>query len=286
MGLLKALLKFVLLAALLFLLLRAVDFSVAQSIVLVALAWGAYEAFSWLHARTHKASLSPYRVIVYPRLGHLLLDYRLIKDTDELQKLYTIWDKHQEFSISFTILELKTSGDWLVYSNDHKAFVTEIDFEEDIEPLAFRSVLDKQQPLPLYLRDSQCKTDAVFGPISPRFYFRERADGYEIGLNVRDDWWEDVCRQNPGADFAKTKVDINHLTGEARLGIATVPQAAFAPFLTNTSDLAQFQKVWSLMDSELAKYGWKREKDDPDAEIHDPWIRIENKYFGLQYRGV
>jgi hypothetical protein len=237
-------------------------------------------------------SFSPYCVVVWPKFEELLLDYKLLKDVGEYNALHALWEKKDQRLISFTVLELRPSGDWLIYSNTDKCFLTDMRLEEPIEAVVFRDTLDTEHD-PVYLRDPTAPDARRL--ISPSFYFRQGIGGYELGLKVWDDWWKGICAENPTEEFSKTKVDTNAIIGEARLTIATIPNAAFALFHARPShasfsrwlrDYKQIENLWKVMDSQLELHGWKRDQPDPNAEVEDPWIRIEHKYFRVNYREI
>lgn len=283
----KALLKSAVSFVLLVFLFRLVDFSVWQSVTLAVLVELGYEAYQTVSARaTAGESFSPFRVVVCPKFDELLLNYKLLKDVGEAKALHSLWEKKDQRLISFTVLELRPSGDWLIYSNTDNCFLSDIDLEEPIDAIAFRSVFEREESAPVFLIDPAAPENGLLhSRISPIYYFRQGVGGYELGLKVRDDWWKKICADNPTEEFSKMKVDTNHITGEAKLTIATIPHAAFALFHARR-DHKQIEDIWKAMDSQLELYGWKRVQPDPDAEVSDPWIRIEHKYFRVQYREI
>jgi hypothetical protein len=254
----KALLKSAISFGLTFLFLRWVDFSVSQSITLAVLVRIGYEAYQTVNGRVAKnESFTPYRVVVWPKFGELLLDYKLLKDVEEATALYALWEKKDQRLISFTVLQLRPSGDWLIYSNTDKCFQTDMDFEEPIEAIAFRNVWNPEDGNAVYLKDPAIPPDTGMQrhDLSPSFYFKQAIGGYELGLTVRENWWKKMCAENSTEVFSKTKVDANYVTGEARLTIATIPYAAFALFGSTPGDYKQIKKVWNSMDSQLPLHG-------------------------------
>jgi len=165
---------------------------VVQSITLVVLVGIGYAAYGILKAKaTADESFWPYRVVVWPKFDDLLVDFKLLKDVEEANALYELWKKKDQRMISFTVLQLRPSGDWLIYSNTDDCFLSEIDLEEPIEAIAFRSVLDRDEGPPVVLRDPTVPRGRHFHT-SPIFYFREGRGGYELGLKVKDDWWKKI----------------------------------------------------------------------------------------------
>lgn len=284
----KALLKAAVSFVLLVLLFRLVDFSVWQSVTLAALGEIGYGAYQTVSARAATdESFSPYRVVVCPKFDELLLDYKLLKDIGEAEALHALWEKKDQRLISFTVLQLRASGDWLIYSNTDNCFLSDLDLEEPIEAIAFRSLWTREEGAPVYLRDPAVPDAGVlYRDLSPSFYFQQGIGGYELGLKVRNDWWEKMCAENLNEEFSKTKVDTDHIIGEARLIIATIPHLAFAIFHADPGNFKQIDNVWKAMDSQLELHGWKRDQPNPNDEVKDPWIRIEHKYFRVQYREI
>ena len=284
----KVLLKYVIAFALLFVLLRWVDFSVAQSVTLALLLLIGYDLYKTVSAEAKAGgSFTPYQLVVWPKFDELLLDYRLLKDIREAEALHALWEKKDQRLISFTVLQLRPRGDWLIYSNADHYFRTDMDLEEPIEALAFTSYRNQQEGEGIYLRDPSLPEDRVSNRCdSPSFYFRQRGSFYEVGLKVRDNWWKKVCAANPAEEVSKTKVRTDYMIGEADLMIAKIPDAAFAIFHVGQADSKQVANIWKVMDSELELHGWEREQPDPNADIRDPWIRIKHKYFRVQYREI
>jgi hypothetical protein len=284
----KVLLKYVIAFLLLFFLLRWVDFSVAQSVTLALLLLIGYDLYKTVSAEAKAGeTFTPYQLVVWPKFEELLLDYKLLKDTGEAEALHALWEKKDQRLISFTVLQLRPRGDWLIYSNTDNYFRTDMDLEEPIEALAFSSYRNRGNGEEIYLRDPSLPEDGVRNRCdSPSFYFRQRGGFYELGLKVRDDWWKKVCAANPTEEVSKTTVRTDYMIGEADLTIAKIPQTAFAIFHVGQADTKQIENIWKVMDSELDLHGWKREQDDPNAEVWDPWIRIKHKYFRVQYREI
>jgi hypothetical protein len=95
---------------------------------------------------------------------------------------------------------------------------------------------------------------------------------------------EKVCAENP--ELSKTEVDDDFITGGADLILATIPPIELYIFRAEQRNEKQIKELWELIDKELALKGWERHKPDPNAEVKDPWIRIEHKYFHVQYRKI
>jgi hypothetical protein len=281
----RLLTKSAILLVALFVLFRRVDFALWQSIVLTLLVFIGYESYLTLNSKASADdSFVPFRVVVLPKFDELLRDFRLLKDDASVEALHTLWKKKDQRLIAFTVLKYQASGDPLLYSDVDRCFISKIDLDEPIPAIFFRSVFDKEPGEPVCLTDPEQSRDD-WHHRSPSFYFRQTLEGYELGLKVEEDWWKELHAANPTDEFVKTTVDYDLICGWARLGIAVIPYAAFAIFHTG-QDYKLFHKLRDEMDAKLAAHGWTREKEDPNAEVHDPWIRIEHKYFHVQYKEV
>jgi hypothetical protein len=277
MPLIKSLLRFAVCLIILFFVFRWIDFSIWQSLgltVLVGVGYWAYEMVSY-----KGPPFIPYRVVILPKFDRLLLDYKLLKNVEEYDQLYALWQKKDQKLIAFTVLQYQANGDPLVYSDAHHHFQSDERFDEPIEGLVFKDVMDKGHD-DLYLRDPTLLDDERL--ISPSVYLKYG----KLGLDVRADWWKKVCAENPTPELTNTKVDYNGITGSAGLTIATIPPIAFCIFRAERRNDKQMKKLWEVIDGELALEEWERHKPDPDAEVRDPWIRIEHKYFHVQYREI
>ena len=275
MLLIKSLLRFALCLVILFFVFRWIDFSIWQSLVLtvlVGVAYGAHEV------ATYKGPLFiRYRVIISPKVDRLLLDYKLLKNVEEYDQLCALWRKKDQKLIAFTVLQHLTDGDPLVYSDAHRYFQNDQNFDEPIEALVFKDARDEEHD-ELYLRDVTLRPDND-RLISPSLYLKYG----ELGLDVREVWWKNVCADNPTTELIKTTVDYDWITGSAGLTIAKIPHIAFSIFWAGRRNDKQ---LWEAIDRALALEGWERHKPDPDAEVWDPWIRIEHKYFHVRYRDI
>src|SRR5262249_22992555 len=119
----------------------------------------------------------------------------------------------------------------------------------------------------------------------PRVVFRWGTEGYEIGLEVQDDWWEKLCKSGELKELANTKKYRNQLCGTTRLAVATLPYSEFAVYYRPV-DYAQQGKLQAEWDKQLSAKGWKRSEEDRDADIRDPWLRVEHKYFTVAHRSI
>jgi len=73
--------------------------------------------------------------------------------------------------------------------------------------------------------------------------------------------------------------------GTTRLLIASLPYSEFSIYYQDVP-YEQMQKQQQARDKLLEEKGWKRQHDDPDAEIRDHWSRVEHKYFAVAHRTI
>ena len=115
--------------------------------------------------------------------------------------------------------------------------------------------------------------------------FRWGAHGYELGLEVEDKWWKERCESGELRELAKTKEDRDYLCGTSRLVVAILPYSEFAVYYQRV-DYGKLEKLQAEWDGQLAANGWKRKEVDKNAEIQDPWSRVEHKYFSVSHRNI
>jgi hypothetical protein len=255
------------------------DFSPMQSAVLamtlsigVGVGGELYESLK--AAGRSEQRLYPYSVLVEPKLHYLLLDYKLIKDAEEFRQC---WEKGLKdvLLIHFTVLQPQHDVDLpgLIYWGSRKSFVTQVDFEEPVEVVKFEQA------------NSFIK-DLGFPPCELTWFLRLGRDGYELGLNVPTEWWERIRATSEIGELAKTKAEADGMTDNTRLVVANLPWQEFDMYYDKGEfDLKRRQKQKELADKQLSKYGWKR-KDRSDAEVADPWYRLEHRYFTVQHRSI
>jgi hypothetical protein len=118
----------------------------------------------------------------------------------------------------------------------------------------------------------------------PRVVFKWGSGGYEIGLEVQIDWWEERCKSGEVKELAKLKQRQDHMCGTTRVVVATLPYSEFETYY-RTVDQAQIKKLQAEWDKQLAASGWKRAAER-DSEIPDPWSRVEHKYVSVSHRNI
>jgi hypothetical protein len=284
----KVLGKTLLFAAALYALFRfAGDFSSNQSIVLAVVAWVGYGLYEKLSlSRKSEDAFTPYCVSVYPHWYRLLQDLKLIRSDDDWKKLTETSEKAASPSNvlrqGFTFSVIRPPGEngllpGLTYWNNERWFLTELELKQSVIEL------DEESKWARFGEKHKYFDHPAFSSL-PRFVLRYGAKGYEIGLEVHDDWWRQLCKSGEVGVLAKSESSTNPLTGTTRVTIATVPYTEFG-FYYRSVDYIENPKVREEMDKQLATYGWKR-NDNRNPEVSDPWFRIEHKYCSISHRGV
>jgi hypothetical protein len=221
-----------------------------------------------LEAAQHQQSFLPYSVLVQPNWSNLLLDYKLVKDAGEFQQL---WEKSLKLApIQFAVLrpwlDVKRPG--LIYWDSGERFVTNANFYERIEGVEFE--------IPLL--------EAFGSKWSPGVYFEFSGVGYEMGLDVKEDWWEQICAAGDVGELCKTKTDTDPRTGMTRLAVATLPDLEFGDYHEFERGNKRRQERDQLRDKQLSLNGWKREERDPESMFI--WQKVEHKYFTIMHTSI
>jgi len=284
-------------AALLFF--HGCDFSWRQGLGLAILAGACYGLSYGLFKsveslRQSRRNFHPYSVWVEPNWGKLLLDYRLIKDAEDYRRWHEVGGNTR--LIGFTVLKPQHDCDLpgLIYRDVRHDFVTWTEtLSEPIEGMKFTDpFLDKAERVEPVVEEKSdaAEEDDLDFVLRPVVFFALGGGGYEMGLIVRDSWWEWICATGqlaPGnEEIAKTEADTNHLTGETRLTIATLPASEFDGYYHEAEDLEKLRKWRDSCDKQLTQNGWTRKESRGMDEPADPWERLKHKYFTVQHRGI
>jgi hypothetical protein len=286
----KALLKNLIVPSVLYFCFRFLgDFSSQQSAVLAVVAWIGYGLHKKLNAsRTTVNLFSPFSVSIYPNWYELLSDFKLISAEDEWQKLCKAANEMPEpentvFRRGFTFTVIKPPVDegllpGLTFWDNRKVFLVEVELSEPVIEIENEfSLRGRGQEHPFFHHPKWSSL--------PRFCFKWGTGGYEIGLEVQDDWWEHLRESNKAiGNLAKIKGARDHLCGTTRLVIATLPYSEFSLYYQNV-DHDDLKKVQEAMDKQLESNGWKRQVER-DSEIRDPWAHVEHKYFTVSHRSI
>ena len=277
-------------------------FALRQSFFLAIVCGLVYESLKAVQPA--RRSFRPYSVLVIPKISKLLLDLRLLKDAAESEHLQQLWESGKatgDPQIWFTVLQpadgVHLPG--LTYWEGRQSFRTELDFSEPIEGIEFRYF---ENPLKNESEDTVVFKDAVslaegsgFGAWSPEVYCR-LASGYELGITVREEWWNQVCATDQFKYLADIDADTDQTTGETRLVVARLPCSEFAAYYQRAeSNGERRKKRQQARDKELGQYGWKRVGTSSLWWTHEmleeygipiTWECIEHKYFIVGRREI
>lgn len=262
------------------------EFSTKQSIVLIVLAWlgfGLYESVSALQRPTQ--SFLPFCVSIYPNWYPLLSDFKLLGNEDEWNRLCEAMNKvpATEYSvfrsgIFFTVIA-PPSVDGLLpgltYLSNHKDFVSKVEIFESIVNLEHEQ-RNRRGQHPFFNQPLWANL--------PELFFKFGTGGYEIGLEVQHEWWEQLCEAGQIGELAKTKSHRDYACGTTRLTVATLPYSEFGIYYQR-SDYKRMTEQQDAREKQLEARGWKR-RVERDSEIRDPWLRIDHKYFAIAHRDV
>jgi hypothetical protein len=94
-----------------------------------------------------------------------------------------------------------------------------------------------------------------------------------------------LCKSGQIGELAKTKKQTDHLCGTTRLEVSTLPYSEFSIYYhaADYRQIKKFKKQQEARDKQLEAHKWKR-KVEGDAEIRDPWSRVEHTYFIVSHR--
>jgi hypothetical protein len=268
------------------------DFSPQQSSALSVMTWLLYGLYENLKAKFEVSQavqnvFSPFRVSIYPNWYELLSDFKLIRSKEEWNRLDETAEAQSKTSdyvfyrkgFSFTVLKPMTENSQppgLMYSDNLKFFLNEADLSESIMPID-DDLGRYGQAHPLFNHPKWSQL--------PEVYFKWGVGGYEIGLEVHDDWWKDLSKDGEVGELSKLTQHRDSRCGTTRLLIASLPYSEFSIYYQDVP-YEQMQKHQDARDKLLEEKGWKRQHDDPDAEIRDSWSRVEHKYFAVAHRTI
>lgn len=257
------------------------DFSTRHSIVLAFLV--AWLARALENAAAKPASrFSPYYVRVYPKWYDLLTDFKLIDKPEEwhaIQKSFeglpTTEYRLLRNGIYFTVVHQSEDFErTLIYSGNHRVFVSEVDFEEDVEPL----------------RIEHANRFGEANKCDIRLIIKSRAHGYDLGIRVPGRWWDQVKASCP----KPMKADADYPTGQIDLILATISYWEFDLYWEPVEWSSTFydktaKRIRARRDELRQKLGWKAVEHDSDlgVELGIDWPEsIEHEYFNVEHRAI
>lgn len=264
------------------------DFSSQQSAVLAFVGWVGYGLYEKLNL-SHQVDnvFSPFCVSIFPNWYELLSDFRLIRSEEEWHRLCNATDEASTDSYSifrrgFVFTVIRPPADegllpGLTFWDNRKTFLSEVELSGSIIEVRDESAWrHRGEEHPFFEHPKWAGL--------PEVYFRWGTGGYELGLEVQDKWWEQLCKSGGMGELVKFKEHRDHMCGTTRLVIATLPYSEFGVYYQNV-DYGQMKKQQEARDKQLEANGWKR-KIEGDSEIRDPWSHVEHKYFTVSHRGV
>jgi hypothetical protein len=167
----------------------------------------------------------------------------------------------------------------LTYWNDRKRFLNEVEFRESIIEIKDESILSRHEETqhPFFKHPKWAQL--------PEVYFKWGGKGYELGLEVQAQWWEELCKSGRLGELSKIKPNTDYLCGTTRIPIAILPYAEFAPYYQEIpyNDMKKHEDATNKL---LGASGWERKHDDENSEIRDRWTRVEHKYFAVAHRTI
>ena len=194
-------------------------FSDKQSILLALLF---YAAFSRSGLPTKEQKFVPFSVFVAPNLFNILVDFDLVKPTDEgwaeinagIEKLskehWNIWN-NKGFSFSFIARELIYNKDWHSFSTE------EVDLNASLEPAVI--VREKE------------KSDSMFRNYAPYLNLTSRQDyGCILRLTLLDWHWDKIKDKEILKSIPKSDVNDDRMSGTVDLIIARIPPEEFGVY--------------------------------------------------------
>ncbi len=249
--------------------------SVVMALLIVLLVWR-------IDTRASKPArrFSPYYLRVHANWYDLLIDFKLIGKPEDWQAIQKTFEglPSTEYSvlrdgICFTVAH--QSEDFkrtMIYSNNHRTFVSEVDFEEDMDPIRI-------EPTNRFGEPNKCDV---------RFFMRFGRDGYNLGIRVPNRWWDQVkasC-ENPMNE------DNDYATGQVELFLATISYREFDLYWEPVEWSSTFyektaKRIRDRRDEERKKFAWKKVEHADIPELSIDWPEsIEHKYFNTEHRAI
>jgi hypothetical protein len=297
------------------------DFSSQQSIMLTFLVFGFGFGIRTVAKEMRASSRSenafkPFRVSVHPKWHELLADLTIIsmvpKDGNkeviggreyvigvgkarenvwfavvrELKERFVALESvpYSVFlnGFNFTVIRPPSSSVYsslpgLTYCNDRKIFLAALELSERIA-------------LPGGWSEDRSFKHEWWGT-APEFFFRAGDNGYELGLEVERDWWENLRKTGEIGELAKIKspkeLKTSYRNNRLRLVTATLPYSAFSSYYEEL-DYDQRHKQSEVSEKEIAAHGWKHKLDNSGFERPVPrgLREIEHKYFTVEHWSV
>lgn len=257
----------------------AAGFSQQQSLVLAlllaVLSREIFEAF------TPARRFSPYRVAIEPKWYQILTDFRVIGTSVQWDAVQQLLNKEfpgptyhvLQRGIHFTVVQQSEDrASTLVYWDFQKTFSGRIASEEDLAPRFLRGddFLEQLRDLGAERLASVC----FFMEFGSAYNIREGITGYDLGIEVGREWWEEVKATCPAPLHERCEPTM-YGPGPVRLTLARIPFAEFETYWDRVEySLAYHEKLWGKIDEHRKKLGWKADETPGPGDVI-----IEHKYF-------
>jgi hypothetical protein len=262
-------------------------FSTRQSIVLAALiAWLAVCIVVAYAVLTPARRFSPHYVRVDPNWYDLLNDFKLIDGIDAWHAIRKFFEglPATEYcvvrsGVCFTVVQQSEDFErTLIYLDNHRTFVSEVDLEEGVEPLRIGRIDKISEAMG---KPSKCDV---------RLFVRFGADGYKLGIRVPSQWWNEVKASCP----KPTEEVADYPTGQVDLILAIVSYREFDSYWEPAAWSSTFydktaKEIRRRRDEQRVRFGWKTVEHDSDlgAELGIDWPEsIKHKYFNVDHRAI
>lgn len=265
------------------------DFSLKLSFALSIIFWLFFARTQqiWEYLAVQER-FEPFRVQVTPKWAELLRDYKLVESREQLREVFArAREQPARFNVlshGFTFTVLRPTPGWtdfrgLLYLDNHERFASAVDLlsrvageDSDLD----RVVNDDDRP-------------RIPGTSLSAFVRWGTDGGFDLGIEVNDDWWKQFCDTAGNKELTTIKTHHDHLCGTVRLIIATLPYGEFGMYLGSEEySLKRAEREQQERDSILATFGWKRheETDEETRHVFDPPNEIEHKYFMVSHRAI
>ena len=255
------------------------EFSMRQSMVLAlliaSLARGIASA-----ARKPARRFSPYYVRVNPYWPQLLTDFKLIDKDEEWHAIQKSFEdlpsteyRFLRSGVCFTVVHQSENFErTLIYSNNRRVFVSEVDFEDDMEPIKIERKRE--------IRGEKYQ--------DVRFLMKFSGDGYDLGMRVPDWWWDEVKASCP----TPMKEHRDYPTGYVELVLTTISYREFDLYWEPVEWSSTFfnktaKQIRDRRNEQRKKFGWKTVEHEDIPELSIDWPEsIEHKYFNVEHRAI
>lgn len=227
---------------------------------------------------------TPYFVRVSPKWWEILSDFKLVNSPEEWRSIVESVDQSPAYhplrdGILFSVVQQSEDAERiLVYSHDHKGFLSEIRFREDIDPIKIR-------------REDPAKF-AGFSEHERVFVFwRPSGGGYALELYLPAWWWAKTKKICP----VPIEEEEDYATGCVKLVLARLSYREFDLYWEPTKWSNNFYsrtvpQIRLRGDEQRRIHGWtaiQHEKPEFPSFLSNDWPDcIEHKYCDVEHRAI